>query len=211
MKLKQLNQLANLPLITRAALQFYETNPNNLRFNLYTWVKKGNLIKLRRDLYLLNSNWLQAIDKQAYLEYIANQLYQPSYISAEYVLNQYNLLTEAPFSITNVTTRKTAKFANKLGRFTYYSIKPQLFTGFVVKKTSFGPVFIATKSKALFDYLYFRFIRTQSINLTTLSQLRLNWENITKTEFKKLKNYAKLSASRRMNGLINLIEKEFYA
>ena len=210
MKLNQLNQLADLPLITRAALQLYETNPNNLRFNLYTWVKKGTLIRLRRDLYLSNSRWLQAADKQTYLEYIANQLYQPSYISAEYVLNQYNLLTKAPFSITNVTTRKTAKFTNKLGRFTYYSIKPPLFTGFVVKKTNFGPVFIATKSKALFDYLYFRFVRNQPINLSTINQLRLNWENVTKAEFKKLKTYTRLSASQRINKLINLIEKEFY-
>jgi len=49
-----------------------------------------------------------------YLEFIAtNVIYEPSYLSLEYVLFENNILTENVYNFTLVTTKKTSKFKNE--------------------------------------------------------------------------------------------------
>jgi len=207
MKQKQLNKLSNLLVLTRNSLWRYEANDNNLNFNLKYWKENKIIIRLKRGLYVLRSQWSQEKDKQMYLEYLANQIYQPSYISGEYVMNKYNLLTETVFGITSMTTKTTKNYINELGNFSYSSLSVDLFCGFTVKKFRSAYVFVATKEKAVFDYLYLRFLRRSPINKEFVNQLRINWENMTKKEFAKLTFYAKKSRSKRIFQVIKLIKE----
>lgn len=210
MKQKQLAELSNLLIVSRNILRGYETNNNNLNFNLGYWKRNKVIIRLKGGLYILSSQWSQTTDKQMYLEYLANQMYQPSYVSGEYIMNKYSLLTEAVFGITSMTTKTTKNYRNELGNFSYASLLPNLFCGYVIKKFKSAYVLTATKEKAVFDYLYLRFLRQSSINEQSINQLRINWENMTKKEFGKLAYYAQKSKSKRIFEVVKLINKIKY-
>ena len=122
-------------------------------------VKRGTMVRLRKNLYVAK-NYLDNAERRSifsdYVEFAANILYPPSYLSLDYVLQEHNMLTEIPRNITSVGLRKTGHFSNELGNFIYHTIKEELFLGFkAVKKSGFS-ILKATKTKALFDFLYLR-------------------------------------------------------
>lgn len=211
MKANQLSKLSDLLFFTKESLRQLEPNQPALDFNLKYWLKKGIVISVKNGLYILKDRWEKTIDKQAYLEYLANKIYQPSYLSLEYVMNKYSLLTEAIYGLTSITTKIPKTFINDLGKFSYYSISPRLFTGYKVQKFNSAPILIAAKSKAVFDYLYLRFLKNAAINQKTVAELRINWENLSKTEFAGLRRFALISGSLRLNRLVELIGKAHYA
>lgn len=211
MKSADLTKLNNLYFFTKEALRQIEPGEQRLNFNLKYWLKKGKIISLKKGLYILKEKWEKEINKDLYLEYLANKIYEPSYLSGEYVMNKYSLLTEAVYGITNTTTKSTKIFKNDLGRFSYYSLSPGLFGGFKIKKFYSAPIFIASKPKALFDFLYLRFLRQAPINQKAIEELRINWENLSYPEFKEAQKYGLASGSKRVNLVINLIRKIYYA
>jgi len=210
MKKNQLKNLEKLLIISKEAFRQFEKDEENLNFNLKYWTKKDVLIRIKKGQYILKSK-LEKEDRQTYLEYIANKIYEPSYLSCEYVMDKYGLLTEGVFALTSVTTKKTKIFNNKLGRFVYYSLSPILFFGYTIKKTSLTNIFIATKTKALFDYLYLRFLKKTPINEKNIEELRINWENLSKKEFLEIKKYGAICKNKRVIKVINLIFKKYYA
>lgn len=209
MKTAQLNKLSNLLIFSKETLRQLEGDNNRLDFNIKYWLKKGKIIAIKKGLYVLKEKWEREPNKDDYLEYIANQLYQPSYLSGEYVMGKFGLLTEAVYGITSMTTKTTKAFTNSLGNFNYYSISAALFLGYEVKKNSSFSVAVAQKSKAVFDFLYLRFIKNTPINKKTVEELRINWENMTKEEFGELINYGRKTKSVRLNQLINLITNTY--
>ncbi|MDH7476229.1 MAG: hypothetical protein QHH09_02020 [Microgenomates group bacterium] len=211
MKKLELNKLNNFLIITKESLSQLEKNDNTLNANIKYWIKKGDLIRIKKGRYILRSTFDRQDNKEAYLEYLANKIYQPSYLSCEYVLSKYNLLTEAVFGITSVTTKKTKTFKNNFGTFTYYSISPSLFLDYETKKFKDADILIAKKEKAVFDFLYLRFFREKLINEKIIEELRINWENLSKKEFNKLKRYGKISKNKKIIEVINLIKKIYYA
>lgn len=211
MKTARLDKLVNLLIFTKETLRQLEEDNDRLDFNIKYWLKKGKIIALKKGLYILKEKWEREINKDGYREYIANQLYQSSYLSCEYVMSKYGLLTEGVFGISSMTTKTTKAFTNSLGNFNYYSISPALFLGYEVRRNGSFPVAVAKKSKAVFDFLYLRFIKNTPINKKTIEELRINWENITKEEINGLKNYARKTKSVRINQVINLILNTYAA
>lgn len=207
MKTVQLDKLANLLLFTKETLRQLEEDNDRLDFNIKYWLKKGKIITLKKGLYVLKEKWERENNKDGCREYLANQLYQPSYLSGEYVMSKFGLLTEGVYGITSMTTKTTKTFVNNLGNFNYYSLSPTLFLGYEVKKSGFFPIVVAKKSKAVFDFLYLRFIKNAPVNKKTIEELRINWENITKGELREIINYGKKTKSIRINQVINLISK----
>jgi len=93
------------------------------RFLLTRATKRGDVLKLRRELYTLP-------DRPASDLEIANRLYYPSYVSFEYALAFHHLVPEAVYEVTSATTR-TSRHFEALGKgFTYRRIKPAAFTGY---------------------------------------------------------------------------------
>lgn len=209
MKIAQLYKLSNLLIFTKETLRQLEKNNDRLDFNIKYWLKKGEIIALKKSLYVLKEKWERETNKDDYRQYIANQLYQPSYLSGEYIMSKYGLLTEGVYGITSVTTKTTRDFANSLGNFNYYSLSPALFLGYEVKKTSSFPILVAKKSKSVFDFLYLRFLKNTPINKKTVEELRINWENMTKEELGELIHYAKKTKSVRISQVINLVNNVY--
>jgi len=210
MKKANLNNLNNLLLFTKEALRQWEKNEDTLSFNIKYWKKNGIIIPLKKGKYILKSRFEKEENKDMYLEYLANKIYEPSYVSGEYVMSKYNLLTEAVYGISSITTKKTKTFENQIGRFNYYTVSLRLFFGFEITKFYTANIMMAKKSKAVFDYLYLRFLKNSLISEKSIQELRINWENLNKKEFKEIEKYAKIVKNNRILKVISLIKKIYY-
>ncbi len=122
------------------------------RNQLSRWTKNGKLISLRKGMYAFHPEEASSAPE---ILYIANRLYEPSYISMEYALSLYELIPEYVPTVTSVTTRKTMSFKNELGTFSYQRVVPGAFRGFRQEKQDHNKqVFVAEPEKAVLDFLY---------------------------------------------------------
>ncbi len=161
--------------------------------------KRGDVVLLKRGMYV-SVEYLNKVKRSGeynkYLEMISGVLYSPSYLSLEYVLNEHNILSEASFSFSLVSNKKTFEMRNDLGLFRYRSIKESLFTGFKVIRKGDFLIYKATPAKALFDFLYFR------KNIITgddfLESFRINKEAMKASDLKEFKRYILISNNKRM-------------
>lgn len=208
---KLLQKSQKLLVFNKSSLLALEKNPKVLSANISYWLKQKKIIGLKNGWYILADKYRQSENKDSYLEYIANQLVQPSYLSAEYILAKYQVLSEPVNVLTSMTTKTSREIINDLAAFRYYSLSPKLFFDYNVRSYQGAPIFEAEKPKALFDFLYLRFLRSRSINDGAVNELRLNWENISVTDFKKAERYLKLVKSQRLFLLFSIIKKQYYA
>lgn len=133
--------------------------------NLQNWEKKGLVIQLRRGLYLLN--WDKDDVKP---DILASRLYEPSYISLEYALSYYGIIPEAVFTITSVSTRKTAEFrVEGIGNYSFQQIKPLAFGGYTNYLENGISYQLAEPEKALLDFFY--------LNKNLMTGSRSNFES----------------------------------
>lgn len=122
------------------------------RNQLSRWVKKGALVPLRKGMYALHPEDTASAPE---ILYMANRLYEPSYISLEYALSLYELIPEYVPVVTSVTTRKTLSFKNAFGHFSYQHVVSRAFRGFRQEKQDHDQqVFVAEPEKAVLDFLY---------------------------------------------------------
>ncbi|KAF0126483.1 MAG: hypothetical protein FD189_1360 [Elusimicrobia bacterium] len=140
----------NLPLLPTRVV-FGKVSGEDLN-QLGRWCKQGLLLQLRRGLYILGKDDRKIEPSRLYL---AGQLYQPSYVSLEYALSRYSLIPERVADVTSVSTKKTARFSNDFGTFSYQTVKSSAFRGFISVKDEAGlPYFIAEPEKAVADFIY---------------------------------------------------------
>ncbi len=211
MKLDELKlKMGKLLIFDKETIRNFDDREDVLDANIKYWLKKDKLIALKKGVYVFKDIYQKEDNKSIYLEYLSNQLIKPSYLSVEYVLAKYQLLSEPVNALTAVTTKTTREIVNNLGAFRYYSITPKLFSGYTVKYFDGNPVLEATKEKALFDFLYFRFMKIKSVSVKEIESLRINWDAINKKEFLKVKSFVLLSKSSKVKNALNLIEKTYY-
>lgn len=153
--------------------------------NLVNWQDKGYLLKLRNKWYAFPD----ALKTEADLYFTANRLHKPSYVSLETALRFYNFIPESVFSITSVTTAKPAEWRTPIGHFSYRSVKPGLFFGYLPSELQ--PIFLmADPEKALLDMLYFN---PHLYRTPDFEELRLNREEIAgRLNMTRLDNYLHL-------------------
>ena len=117
---------------------------------LTTMIKSGEVIKLRRGLFLDGRSTDYSIKT------LANKVYGPSYISFEYALSYYNLIPERVETVTCASygKNKTKRFDTPVGSFLYRSIPRVIYPyGITRQEEGSNPFLIATKEKALCDTL----------------------------------------------------------
>jgi len=137
---------------------------------LSEWQKKGYISKIINGFYVFSEIEIN----ESMLMKIANVIYSHSYISFETALSQYGLIPESVYQITSASTRKTKIFNTLYGSFSYRSISPQLFFGYMIDPQS-GYI-IASAEKALLDHLYFR----KQFDENDLFEWRLNIDEYRK-------------------------------
>lgn len=156
-------------------------------------LKSGLFIKLRNNYYQLK-------DSNPPLYFIANKLYQPSYISLEKALSYYNIIPEIVYGVTSITSKPTREFETPRANFSYQTIKSEAYRGYSAKNIEGYIVLFAEPEKALADYLYFVDLKKASLND------RLELRNIKRT---KLTSYVKLFKRPAMLKLIDNIYAEY--
>lgn len=173
------------------------------RNNLTRWCRKGLLVKLRNEYYAFP----EYKQMPGFARYVANRIYQPSYISLHTALSFYGMIPEEVVGQTSVTTQKTAKFTNDFGTYTYQNVKVDFFFGYEPKAMQNGrSVFFATPEKALIDLLYLNpYYKTEQ----DMEELRLD-EDFMQDELNKERLLGYLSQmnhqalNRRMTCLLNV-------
>ena len=126
-------------------------------------------------------------------EELANRLYQPSYISFEYALASYNILPEMTYSVTSASTKPTRTFMVDDKVFSYFTIKKEAYTGYILIKREGKSFLMAQPEKALVDYLYFVVLGKKPNND------RLNVSSLQK---EKLFEYAALYEREKLTNLV---------
>lgn len=165
-------------------LAFYPAEKKDtLKELLCRWRKKGWIYTLKKGLYEL----IYPCDFNIPDMYIANRLYEPSYVSLETALSNYSIIPEAAMAVTSVTTKATRRFKNKHGLFIYRTVKPMAFTGYYIQKQNNFPVRIAEPEKALVDFIYFKNFRGTGFNP---GQERLDKGVISRLNKRKLRKHA---------------------
>ncbi|MFH0739933.1 MAG: type IV toxin-antitoxin system AbiEi family antitoxin domain-containing protein [bacterium] len=192
-----------LPFFTFDDLAGVEKSKSYLGIILHRHEEAGKLLRLKRGVYT-SMNYIEKMKNRGRIEvlidFLANFLYKPSYLSLEMVLYRHNILTDVPFHSTSITKNKTIIFNNKLGNFFYYKIKPSLFCGFETSEEFGFSIMRATKAKALFDFLYLR--KNILPVKEAVKELRLNVENLNRVDIKELKKYVDIEGSRKMKEII---------
>lgn len=183
----------------------YDINRNSLYMNIKRWLKQGYLIRLKSGLYVTKEYISALQQKDAYFEFIANKLREPSYLSLEYALQKYGILTESIYVYTSISLKTKRNYINQFGRFTYRNIREDLFTGFVVRNEDSFNSRIATKAKALFDYIYSRTYKVAIIEKDILQSYRFNLDLFSKKDLVEFNQYCKLTRMKKFLSVANNI------
>lgn len=187
------SQFDDFPFFTKAQLFEYAKKHEiiipTLNSYIYKSSKEGKIISLKRNYYITRSYYDNHKTETNYLFYLANTLLKPSYISLESALQYYGLYAEGiNNTITSVTLKTPRSFQNRLARYTYNKISDKLFCDFTMVNNDNG-FLIALPHKAIFDFLYFKTKQfTKSVHPDILEELRIDTEELSKSEKIKLKN-----------------------
>lgn len=171
------------------------------RNNLTRWCRKGLLVKLRNEYYAF-PEYKQV---PGFSRYVANRIYNPSYISLHSALSFYGIIPEEVIQLTSVSTLKTASFRNPFGTFHYQNVKESMYFGYEIKTLSDGRgVLMATPEKAILDLLYlYPFYRT----VQDMEELRLD-EDFMQNELdvNRLQDYATRIDSKALDRRVSCLK-----
>lgn len=186
--------------------------------NLNYWIKKliteGILLAIKKGFYI-SSYYLDLVSQnpvevEAYLEYLANLLRRPSYVSLEYVLAKENFLAEGAFALTSVTIKSSRVYKSPIGNFIYKNLKESLFAGYQSKDFKDKKIKIASLPKALFDYLYLK--KTAGSSKTALKkylfkEARFNWDTLSIDQKKEFVKLIKTASSKKMQRILTILQE----
>ncbi len=178
------------------------------RAKLTSLLKKGDLIRVKKGLYLFGYDYR----KEAYSqEVLANKIYGPSYVSLEYALAFYGLIPEYVTEVTSVSTKRNRHFNTPIGRFSYHHLPASLYrVDFnLVPVRNNATALIATAEKALADLLYLRKAHPETLNeLSELlfDHLRLDETLVSRMRIGILRDILKAGGTPALKLLIEWIE-----
>lgn len=194
------NYFDKWPLISLVEIQ--KAFPKLDKRRLSEWSKKGYIENVKRGFYRFTDQPLN----QGTIYFIANKIYTPSYISLESALAFHQIIPEAVFSVTSISSLNTTQLNSSVGNFRYNHLKENLFFGYELVELNGLTFALAKPEKAILDYLYLH------SNLTTIEDfegLRWNKEVLKKVDFQRFSDYLQLFnskiVSKRFQLLLNYI------
>lgn len=153
----------------------FGTSALQLKVQLHQWMKKGDIVALKKGLYAFPE---RIQDKTQ----VARVLYEPSYLSLEYALHFHGLIPDVPFAMTLVTPKITRSFQNFFGLFEYHKMKQDLFWGFD------PDTLMGEREKVLLDFFY---LNQAKFREEPDAWNEWRFQNLDRISFKKLMRYAK--------------------
>jgi predicted transcriptional regulator of viral defense system len=196
-------QFGDFPLVDMRDV--YTVFPDFDRRRISEWQEKGYLKKVTNNFYVFSD---RDFDERN-LFFIANKIYEPSYVSLESALSYHSLIPEAVFSITSVSTQKTHSLNAKLNasgiNFSYKRIKKELFFGYSLVAANGFSFLMADPEKAIIDFLYLR----EDLKIEgDFFELRLNEESIQKIlNSRNMSKYLAIADSSVLRKKIKILKK----
>lgn len=205
------SEVEYLPLINIAILEMVFPTIN--RFSIYQklkrWNDAGKILNLKKGLYMPYSYFQRHQNDFNFHVFIANHLREPSYVSGAYILQRYDALTEGlSYPITSVTLKSSRSYVNSLGDFVYHSISESLYTGYRIESYNNQNVYVASKSKALFDFFYFKYLNVKDFPPYLKDRERIDLHIFNRSDRKEFKKYCRLSHFQLFKTLPNLLFDE---
>jgi len=114
------SSLNNIP-VSSAVLKMFLGNLKYPKNKISDLEKSGELIRLKKDLYVNNKT---SISK----ELIANHLYGISCVSLETALAYYGMIPERVYTVRSMTTKRAKTFSTPLGNFEYKTVSADYFS-----------------------------------------------------------------------------------
>jgi len=155
----------------------------SLRVAVSRLVKSGKITGLVKGIYSAD------ISKISW-ERFAIENYAPSYLSFEWALGRFDILSQKTYSLTLATTRQTKKTSTPAGAIIYRRLKPELFWGYRKEEGCL----IAEPEKAFLDLAY--------LSLNGYAKFDPSEMNLGLLNKKKINVYLKKINSKRLLSLI---------
>ena len=211
MNIMQLRKKISTSVFTHDQLEdLLSTTMSNVNAKISYMVNKGELIRLKKGIYILGEDYQkEAVDMIS----VANILYAPSYVSYEYALSYYGLIPERVYEITSASLRGKKSFKTNLGRFSYKPVPLQAYAIGVdwLYDSVNGGKLIATPEKALCDK-----VRSDR-GIGRLSQeklaayleydLRIEWDGLLSLDTELIASIATVYRSSNLKNISKLIAK----
>jgi predicted transcriptional regulator of viral defense system len=182
-------------------------DPHFHRRRLVEWQQKGYIKKIAKGHYVFAD---LTIDENILFE-IANCLYAPSYVSLESALSYYQIIPEAVYGITSVSTRRTYSFSTPCGEFHYRTLKPSFFFGYKITIFDSKSFKIADLEKAVIDFFYLHpNLKSDSDIIFLRFNTEIFMEKINHQKLQKyLRRFSKAALSDRISKFMELMAKNF--
>lgn len=155
-------------------------------FLLHRYSKKKFIVRVKKGLYVFPDTLPPDL-------YIANKIYEPSYVSLEFALSYHRVIPETVYEITSVTPKATRRFETLGKAFSYRRITKKAFTGYIIQKQKGFGFAIADLEKAFVDTVYYRLLAGKA----PIS--RFNKEKINRM---KALNYAALFRNSKLTSIV---------
>lgn len=166
-------------------------------------IRKGYLIPIRRDLYLIKHAKRTLLNSFE----IATIIYGPSYVSFESALSYHGWIPEAVRTTTCASVKRAKEFETPLGIFSYEHIPIKAFSfGVEQHQQDDVTLFIASPWKALADIVYAR--KRMWDSMSDLSgDLRIEIESFQHSDRKLLIELIENYPSARVKKTLNVLLK----
>ena len=193
-------------------LQDYFRDYVNPRAKISRLVRQGQLIRLKRGLYISAHGADDALMRCK----AANRIYGPSYVSFVYALRWYGLIPEHVEHITSATFNRGRKkrFDTPVGSFFYQDIPAQAYPlgmGFTGDKHR--RFLIASPEKALCDELYrISGIRSiKGVETLLFQNLRLDPDEFSRLDRRTLIDFALRYHTTTLNSFAKFLGRDSHA
>lgn len=212
---KPLESLKNLPYFKTENLKTLTGySDNTVKTLIARKIKSKKFIRLKNGLFVTSDYFYGIKDFEAisYAEFIANVIKIPSYLSSEYVLSRYGVITEGVYAFTSVTRGRPYVISNSLGKFVYKNIKEELYDGYETFYFRNLSYYRASLAKALFDFFYYKtnFVDLGIKGVNIADEFRLNMEPFSKRDRDKILYWAKMTKNIKLHSIfINLFDHGF--
>lgn len=190
-------ELKNFPTFSRIETEKLQGKVYEHR--LTDWQKKGYIKRVANGIFIFADESLD----EMYLFYLANKIYEPSYISLESAFSFYGFIPEAVYNITSVSTRKKSNFNYEKIAFTYRTIHPKYNFGYTLLSFKNTAVKIAEPEKAIIDFFY---LNADVKTPNQIEEMRFNPLAINeRVDWQKIENYLKYYDNKSLTKRIYLM------
>lgn len=165
-----------------------DLSDESLKVAISRMIKSGEIIKLKKGVYasdISKINW----------ESFAVETHSPSYLSFEWALSKYNILSQKPVNLTLATTKRSKKITTPQNIIIYHHLQPKLFWGFIREDN----YLLADPEKAFLDLAY--------VSLNGYAKFDVEEMNLELLDKVKLKKYLKKIGYQRLNRAIDALIK----